>query len=122
MCLGMPLVPLEVPGLDLVDQCGLRRDTAPEALTTEMAEFDLRHVEPTAMFGGIMDVSFLGDSFGLSGVKCFIQRGFGVGIQLVHHETEFLYVRRMLINQVLDKVRPINFRSLLRDFCHTVPG
>jgi hypothetical protein len=73
MCLGMPLVPLEVPGLDLVDQCSLRRDTAPKALATQMAEFNLRHVEPTAMFGGIMDVSFIGDSFGLRGSKCFIQ-------------------------------------------------
>ena len=44
MGLGAPLVPLGVPRLDLVDECGLRRDTAPEALTTQMAEFDLRHV------------------------------------------------------------------------------
>ena len=72
MCLGVPLVPLEVPCLDLVNQCGLRRDTAPKALTTQMAEFDLRHVEPTAMFGSIMDLSFIGDSFGLSGGKGFI--------------------------------------------------
>jgi hypothetical protein len=65
MCLGVLLVPFGVPCVDLVDQCGLRRDTAPKALPTKMAAFDFRHVEPTAMVGGRMDVSFIGDSFGL---------------------------------------------------------
>ena len=45
---------------------------------------------------------------------------FGVGIQIVHHEANFLYVRIMLINKFLDKVRPINFCPLLCDFGHTV--
>jgi hypothetical protein len=44
MSLGVLLVPLGVPRLDLVDERGLRRDTAPQALTTQMAEFNLRHV------------------------------------------------------------------------------
>ena len=44
MSLGVLLVPLGVPRLDLFDECGLGRDTAPKALTTQMAEFDLRHV------------------------------------------------------------------------------
>ncbi len=117
MCLGVLLVPFGVPCLDLVDQCGLRRDTAPKALPTKMAEFDFRHVEPTAMFGGIMNVEFIGDSFGLRGRKCFIQRSFGMGIQIVHHEADFLCMRLMLINQFLDKMRPINFCALLCDFC-----
>jgi hypothetical protein len=55
MCLGVLLVPLGIPRLDLVDECGLRRDTAPKALTTQMAEFDLSHVEPTTVFGGMVD-------------------------------------------------------------------
>ena len=37
-------VPLGVPCLDLFDECSLARDTAPKALTTQMAEFDLSHV------------------------------------------------------------------------------
>jgi hypothetical protein len=82
-----------------------------------MAEFDRRHVEPTAMFGGIMDLLFVCDSFGLRGVKGFIQRGCGMGMQIVHHEADFLDMRILLIHKFLDKVRPINFRSLIRDFC-----
>jgi hypothetical protein len=66
MSLGVPLVPLEVPGLDLFDQCGFRRDTAPQALPTQRAEFDLRPVEPTTRLGGRMDRSWIGNALGLS--------------------------------------------------------
>jgi hypothetical protein len=47
MSLGVPLVPLGVPHLDLFYACGLGRDTAPKALTTQMTEFDLSHVPPS---------------------------------------------------------------------------
>ena len=116
MGLGVLLVPLGVPRLDLVDERGLRRDTAPQALTAQMAEFDLRHVEPTAVFRRIMDRSFIRDSFRLRRIKGFIQRSFGVGIQIVHHEANLLHVGIMLINQFFDKVRPIHFGALLSDF------
>jgi hypothetical protein len=116
MCLGVLLIPLGVPRLDLVDERGLRRDTAPQALTAQMAEFDLRHVEPTAVFRRIMDLSFICDSFRLRRSKGFIKRSFGVGIQIVHHEANLLHVRIMLINQFFDKVRPIYLCSLLSDF------
>ena len=39
-----------------------------------------------------------------------------MGIQIVHHQTEFLDVGIMLIKKFLDKVRPINFCPLLSDF------
>ena len=38
-----------------------------------------------------------------------------MGMKIIHHETYFLYVRIMLINKFLDKVRPINFGPLLSD-------
>jgi hypothetical protein len=63
-----------------------------------------------------MDLSFIRDSFRLRGIKCFIERCFGVGIQIIHHQTKFVYMRIMLINKLLEKVRPVNFCSLLRDF------
>jgi hypothetical protein len=109
MDLGVPLVPFAVPCLNLFDECGLRRDTAPQALPTQMAEFDFRHVEPTAVFRRIMDLSFIRDSFRLRRIKGFIKSGFGMGIQIVHDEANLLHVRRMVIQQFFDKVRPIHF-------------
>ena len=88
MGLGAPLIPLGVPRLDLVDECGLRRDTALKALTTHMAEFDLRHVEPTAVFGTRVDLSFIRESFRLRGIKCFIERCFGMGMQIRHYRRQ----------------------------------
>ena len=116
----MLLVPLGVPRLDLVDECGLGRDTAPKALTTQMAAFDLRHVEPTTMLGGIRYLSFICDSFGLMGGKCFIKRGVSMGMKIIHHEADFLCVRIMLIHKCLDKVGPIHFCPLLSDFGMTL--
>ena len=43
-----------------------------------------------------------------------------MGIKIIHHEADFLYVRIMWINKFLDKVGPINFCPLLRDFGMTV--
>jgi len=62
-----------------------------------------------------MDLSFIGYSFRLRGIKCFIQRGFGVGIQIVHHQANLLCMGILLINKFLDKVRPINFCPLCSD-------
>jgi hypothetical protein len=115
MRLGMLLVPLGIPRLDLVDAWGLRRDTAPQTLTTQMAQCDLCHVSPTAVFGGILDCSFIRDSFRLRGIQCFIERCFGVGMQSIHHQTKFFPMRILLIHKLLDTVRPVNFCSLLRD-------
>jgi len=104
----MLLVPFGVPRLDLVDACGLGRDTAPQALTTPMAEFALRHVEPTAMCGRVMDVEFIGDAFCLRRIKGFIPRSFAVGLEIVQNSTDLLRMGIMLVNEYWDKVSPIH--------------
>jgi hypothetical protein len=109
-------VPLNVPRLDLVDEGSLGRDTTPKALPTPMAEFNLCHVSPTAVVGGLMDVSFICEPFRLSRIQCFRERGLGVRIAIVHHKADFLRMRRMLLNQCLDKMCPINLCPRCRDF------
>ena len=115
MSLGLRRVPVGVPRLDLFDEGRLARDTAPKALTTQMAAFDLSHVEPTAVCGGLMALSVSGYSLRLSGLTCFIQRCLGMSIQMVHHQTNFLHVWILLINKFLDKVRPIHCCPRFRD-------
>jgi len=116
MGLGMRLVPLGVPRLNLVEERGRGRDTAPQALTAQMAEFDLGHVEPTAMLGRRMDLSFIRDSLRFRGITCFRKRGFRVGMQMVHHEANLRPMGSMLLNKCLDKVRPITCCPLRSDF------
>jgi len=63
-----------------------------------------------------MDLSCLRDSFRLRRIKSFIKRCFGVGMEIVHHQANFLHMRILLINKFLYKVRPINLGPLLSDF------
>jgi hypothetical protein len=121
MCLGVLLVPFGVPRADLFAECDLRRDTPPKALTTQMAEFNFSHVEPTAVFGSRMALSFLRDSFRLRRINSFIKRCFGVGIEIVHHQTNFFHMRILLINKFLDKMRPIHLGPLRCDFRLSLP-
>jgi hypothetical protein len=81
-----------------------------------MAEVDRRHVEPPAVFGSRVKLSFLRESFRLRGIKGFIERGIGMGMQIVHHEADFLHMGRMVINKFLDKVRPIHLGPRRSDF------
>jgi hypothetical protein len=60
MSLGLTVVTLCVPRLDLVAKRGTVFSAVCKALTTQMAEFDLGHVEPTPMLWSIMDVSWIG--------------------------------------------------------------
>ena len=110
----MRRVPLGGPCPDLVDACRLAGDPAPKALTTEMAACDLGPVEPTAVCGGSMERSCIGSSVRRSGLQSFLPRGWGRGMQLVHHQTPRLHGRILVINTVLDTVRPIPWGPLCR--------
>jgi hypothetical protein len=116
MGLGVLLVPLGIPRLDLVDACGLRRDTTPKALTTQMAECDLRHVEPTVVLGGRGDRSFIRESFRLRRIKGFLKCCFGRRMQIIHHAAHCLHMGIRLIHKVLEKGCPIHLGPLRRDF------
>ena len=43
-----------------------------------------------------------------------------MGIEILHYQANLLHVGIILINKFLDKVCPINFRSLIRDFLSCV--
>src|SRR2546422_6464438 len=36
-----------------------------------------------------------------------------MGIEIIHHQTDFLYMRIMLVNEHLYKVGPVNFGTLI---------
>src|SRR5437016_9880379 len=65
-----------------------------------------------------MDLEFIRDSFRLRGIKGCIQRCFGMGIQIVHHQTKFFHMGIMLINKCSEKVGPWLFRSVISASIH----
>ena len=50
---GFSLVPLQFQGLDFPTKGFLIGETLSEATAGDDAEFDLRHIQPTAMLGGL---------------------------------------------------------------------
>jgi hypothetical protein len=73
MRLGVTRIPFDVPRLNLVNERFFLLYSARKALTTQMAAFELNHIEPTAVFGGSVDRSLIRDSFRLRRIKCFIK-------------------------------------------------
>ena len=61
------------PGFDLFAQFLNAGDATIKALARQDIESDLGHVEPTAMFGGVVDIEFVGDALGLLGHKDFVE-------------------------------------------------
>ena len=75
-------------------------------------EFDFSHVEPTAMFGGVVDFQFGGNAARLSRRERFIQRCEFVRVQIVHHQDDRVCLREMDIDQVAHAVGEIDIVSL----------
>jgi hypothetical protein len=61
MCVdqGSPSCPLELPGINLGYQVLAFVDTASQALTAQLADFDFYHVEPPRMFRCVMELQAL---------------------------------------------------------------
>lgn len=57
-----------------------------EALARHDIQLYLGDVQPAPMFGSVMDFQLFGDPVGFWSRKCLVQRGKGVGIQVVHHQ------------------------------------
>jgi hypothetical protein len=66
-------VPLGLPGGDLAFEYLPLRDASVEALAGEDAQLDLGDVEPTSMFGGVVEFQRVGQAFRFVGWECFVQ-------------------------------------------------
>ena len=72
-------------------------DPAVEALSTEDAQFNLSHVEPTAMFGSVVKLQAFGYTTRFGWFKCFVQRTQLVSIEVVQHQTDHIGMRIGLV-------------------------
>ncbi len=71
-------------------------------------EFDFSHIEPTAMFWGVMAFHFGGDAAGFSRRERFIEGSNFIRVQIVHHQDEPLCLREMDVDQVTQAVGKVN--------------
>src|SRR4249920_2948832 len=95
------------------------RKTAIKTLTVQDTEFDFGHVQPTAMFGGVVELQFLANTAGFGGREGVIERGRTMGIELIEYHTNDLGLRIPFIDQPLHLVRKVGLGPAFSD--HHMP-
>ena len=106
----------------LVGQGGGVGDAAIQALPAQDTQFDLGHVQPTAMFGGVMNLQPVDQRPSHCWLERLIQCRRFVGIQVVHHQDHFLGVGIAHLQQVAYLPGKIDRRPLRGDGDVSVPG
>ncbi len=91
-----------LPGGYLRPQRLLLTDPSVQALAAQHRQFRLRHVEPTAMLGRVMDLQPLDQPPGLFGSERLVQTPLPVRVQVVHHQRHLLRLRVLFIDQLAD--------------------
>jgi len=84
-----------------------------ETLSFEDTQFYLGYVEPTAMFGGVVNLKPFGEPAGLFWRKRLIERCGGVSVQIVHDKTHLVGIRIAFIEHAFDPPRPVRSGPVL---------
>lgn len=106
------LVTSSGPGSDL--PCGDLAGGQPlrQALPIQSREFDLGHIQPARMLGGIMDLKALTEPTRLSDWKDLIERGKRMRVEVIHHQNDLFGGRIVLVGQAADELSPFDFASV----------
>jgi hypothetical protein len=95
-----------LPRGDLTAQGFDVRDSAAQALAVEGAEFDFCDVEPAAVFGRVVDFETIGQAARFDGREGFVERGDGMGVEVVHDQSHLDGFGVALFEHSLDEVSP----------------
>lgn len=89
--------------MNLSSQAGFIRDATIQTLATQSAEFNLGHVEPTAMLGGVMELKAIRKAVGFLGFEGLVEGSRRVGIEIVENHDNDLCFRIIDIGQCQDR-------------------
>lgn len=101
------------PGLNLSIKCLLMSDASVEALAAQCTQLDLRHVEPAAVLGGVVDFDLARQPLRLFRIKRLVKAGSRMCIELVHHKYQFLRSPISPANQRSDELSPFNATTVI---------
>ncbi len=79
-------------GIDASLQSSFIGNAAGQAGACQNGEFHFSHVEPAAVFRGVVKFQLPGDGAGLLGWESLVERRHLVGIEVVQHDTDDLDV------------------------------
>src|ERR1035437_5481092 len=111
--LGLAIVPVCLPGGHVSLKHLHIRNSLVQALPIQCAEFDLCHVEPTAVLRCVMDVKAFSQPSSLVGLKRLVERGQTVCVQAVENQAHLDSVWVSFIEHPFDPPRPISSRPVL---------
>src|SRR5947209_4192364 len=100
-----------LPSLDLAFELCWIADPLVQGVCREHGEFDLRHVQPTAVFGSIMNLQLLTEALRFLWGKHLIESRWRMRIQVIHHQHDLLGLWIMHVDELTHKFSPIHFRS-----------
>ncbi len=83
-------VSAEDPGRDLFVECCDIGNAPVEALSRQDGQLRFRHVEPASMLRGVMPLEALGDPSCFVGWEGLIERGRGMGVEVVLNQHDGL--------------------------------
>src|SRR5947209_16135663 len=108
---GLPIA-FGLPSGDLSFQFRARSDATIQTLPREYREFDLGHVQPTAMLGRVMDFQLVDQASRLGWLKDLIQSGWGMGVQVIHDQHDDVSQRIADIHQVANEASEVGFGAM----------
>src|SRR5215210_1870032 len=108
-------VALGFPSTHFLGKRLLVGDAPIQTLAREHRELDLGHVQPRAELGCVVDLQLRSDAPGLGRDERFIQGGWGMGVEVVHHQHYSLGLWVVDLYRLLYAVRPVDLRSPLGD-------
>ena len=90
-------------------------DASGQALTAQGTQLVLGHVQPTSVFGGVMDLEPFRDSPCLCRWECFVERAQSVGIEVVHDQNDDSGIGVAAVDQISYSNCPVHSRATFRD-------
>ena len=109
--LGLPVVAIPFPSVDLLAHDGEVGDASIQALAAESAQLDFGDIEPTAVLGGVVDLEALGQRPGLLRRVGLVQRLDPVCVQVIHDEHDALGLWIAFPEHAADSAGPILARA-----------
>ena len=113
MDFGFFVVPSLFPGDNLFGDEVLAVDATAQALPVHDADLDFRHVQPTAVFGGVVELHSLQQPSGFRRLESFIEGGPAMGVQVVQHQTRLKGVWIAHVQDLAQTESPVNHRAPL---------
>ena len=115
MDFGLALVAWPLPSGDFLPQGLNVGNAAIQTLAGENGKFTLRHIEPTAMLGGIVKLELARNPAGFVRGKDAVQGGRGMGIEVVDDQPDPFRRGEVLIHQQPHLLGEVAFGPLLGD-------